>query len=272
MANISICLPFHRSQIVFLIGNRSNTTFAYDKITLFNIETKKQIANIQLSLNEEETVKKLYATTRNLFVVLTHKILLFNILTLQYITSFEDVKGHKGAVSFSSIKDDQLTPETTFCFISYLNNHNIKLFKLKYENDKLVVSQQLLATDLEGIQYVSISSQCKFLAVVSLDGEKINIYSLRTYKARKYLWRGKTKVTIVDVVFDPTDRFMCLFSLQKTFHFYPLLNKYLNFHAKKEHNVSDEDQDYYLYGINRPTRRNKGKNPFNSEKVKPIIK
>ena len=119
------------------------------------------------------------------------------------------------------------------------------------KSKKILYSQHTLCSDFESIQYISVSPLCKFLAVVSGSGDKINIYSLLSYKARKYLWRGYSNAKIVGIEFDHEAKFMCLLSDQKTFHIYPLLRRYLNIKAKSS---EDDDQDYYNYGRKKPSK------------------
>ena len=271
--NISICLPLYRSQLCLLVGNRGNENFPYDQVSLWDFSREKIIAKIKIKFDDEnderEKIYKLYANCKALFVVLRHKIILFNIITLKYITTFEDVDGNESHISFSSTRESNLTPHIVLVYVSNLNHKLIKINKINFDfttsEGVILYSQHTLSTDFESIQFLSVSSRNKFLAVVSEGGEKINIYSLRTYKARKYLWRGYAKVIITNVIFDREDKFLCLLSSQKTFHIYPLLRKYLNPKAAKNpNNVNDnedDDQDYYNYGRRKP---NKFKKMFKS--------
>ncbi len=262
--DINICLPLYRSQICLLVGNQGNTVFPYDQVVIYDFSTSKQIASIKLRFDDDtDRVHKLYANCKALFVVLKHKIMLFNILTLSYITTFEDVNGEDNLVSFGATRETHLTPHITVAYVSNLNPKIIKINKVNFdkktsENSSILYSQHILNTDFDSIQFLSVSSKCKFLAVVCESGEKINIYSLRSYKARKYLWRGYARVIISDVIFDNEDKFLCLLSSKKTFHIYPLLRKYLNPKAKDPNQISndneDDDQDYYNYGRRKPNK------------------
>ena len=53
-------------------------------------------------------------------------------------------------------------------------------------------------------------------------GEKINIYSLRSYKFKKCLWRGKENAKIISIFFDNDNNYIGLYSTQKTLHIYPI--------------------------------------------------
>lgn len=262
-ANVSICLPLYRSHIVLIVGEKSNEEYPYNHICLYDLSMKQTIGKIELNLKENDNNDKiynLYVNCKSLYVVLHHKILLFNIITLQYITTFYDVLGKTGLVSLNSIREENLTPYTTLAYVSRLNPQIIKIYKIKFtEGDLIYYSQHFLTTDFEKVQFISVSSKNKFLAVSSGNGDRINIYSLRTYKAKKYLWRGYSKVKIINIVFDPDDRFVCLLSDKLTFHIYPLLRKYLNVKAKPENeneqlNEDDDDNDYYNYGKRKPNK------------------
>ena len=62
-----------------------------------------------------------------------------------------------------------------------------------------------------GVQYIQISPKGKFLAVADSSGEKINLYSLRSYKGKKYLWRGYGNVTIISIFFDRNNNYLGIY-------------------------------------------------------------
>lgn len=268
---VSICIPLYKSQICVIVGSEKSKEFPKDKVIIFDLSSQKEIGSIKLNLEDEEKVYKVYVNIKTIFIVLKDKILFFDLIKLSYLGTIEDVKGETQFVSFGCTREENLTPHITVAYVSFLNEKIVKIAKVFFSSQAQIpfISYHTLATDFESIQFISVSSKCKFLAVVSGSGEKVNIYSLKNYKARKYLWRGYSKVQIVDIVFDEEDKFLCLFSTQKTFHIYPLLRRYLNPRAKgteavieeEKGNIEDQDQDYYNYGKRKP---NKVKRMFKS--------
>ena len=253
LPNIDICYPYYRSNICVIVGKKGNEIFPYDELSFYNIQTKEKISKIKINYNPNDIEDKIYNITiveNTLFIILHHKILMFYLLDLTLLYQFSDINGKKGFISINSIKQ-----KITLAYISNMNNKIIKIYKIRmknYEkNKKILYSQHTLCSDFESIQYISVSPLCKFLAVVSGSGEKINIYSLLSYNARKYLWRGYSNAKIVGIEFDHEAKFMCLLSNQKTFHIYPLLRRHLNIKAKTS---EDDDQDYYNYGKKKPSK------------------
>ena len=252
-SNIDICYPYYRSNICILVGKKNNEIFPYDEAILYDISKKEKIASIKLTLNSNDPNDKIYNIIihqKIIFIVLFHKILMFYLMDLKLLYSFSDINGKEGFISINSTNK-----KIILAHVSNMNNKIIKIYKIrikKREKQNLIVyTQHTLCCEFDSIQYISISPLCKFLAVVSNSGDKINIYSLLSYKARKYLWRGYSNAKIIGIEFDQEDKFMCLLSDQKTFHIYPLLRRYLNIKAKSS---EDDDQDYYNYGRKKPSK------------------
>ena len=82
--------------------------------------------------------------------------------------------------------------------------------------------------NFNSIQYIQTSPRGKYLAVADAPGEKINLYSLRSYKARKCLWRGYGNVKIVSIFFDKDNNYVGIYSSQKTLHIYPIFDARLS--------------------------------------------
>ena len=253
LSNIDICYPYYRSNICVIVGKKGNEIFPYDELSFYNIQTKEKIAKIKINYNPNDLEDKIYnviIVENTLFIILHHKILMFYLIDLKLLYQFTDINGKKGFISINSIKE-----KIALAYISNMNNKIIKIYKIRMKNyekkKKILYTQHTLCSDFDKIQYISISPLCKFLAVVSGSGDKINIYSLLSYNARKYLWRGYGNVKIIGIEFDHEAKFMCLLSNQKTFHIYPLLRRNLNITAKTS---EDDEQDYYNYGRTKPSK------------------
>ena len=228
--NIKICLPIYSSEYVLIVGNKENKIFKYNSIIIYNLENEEISAKININLEDEEEIINLYLILENLFILTNDKIYYFDIVTLKLIYIFEDVKGNKNLVKISN---DNL--KIVLCYVSNLNPNVIKIIKIKFperltlnkKNNQILYSQSLLTSDFNSIQFISVSPLGKYLAVINEEGSKINIYSLRSYKARKFLWRGNGKVNIIECLFDDDSKYLCVLSDQKTFHIYSILRKYI---------------------------------------------
>ena len=227
--NIKICLPIYSSEYVLLVGNKENKIFKYNSINIYNLENEEILAKININLEEEEEINNLYIILENLFILTNNKIYYFDIVTLKLIYIFEDVKGSKNLVKISN---DNL--KIVLCYVSNLNPNVIKVIKIKFperltlnKKGQILYSQSLLTTDFNIIQFISVSPLGKYLAVINEEGSKINIYSLRSYKARKFLWIGNGKVNIIECLFDNESKYLCVLTVQKTFYIYSILRRYI---------------------------------------------
>ena len=126
--------------------------------------------------------------------------------------------GNEGCVSIGFLER-----KIILSYVSNINKSIVKVNKIKILKKGLKYSQRFIATNFSVIQFIQISQKCKFLAVVDSVWEKINVYSLRSYKAKKYLWRGYGQVKIVGISFDFENRFLALVCSQKTLYIYILL-------------------------------------------------
>lgn len=158
------------------------------------------------------------------------------------------MSGKSGHVSFGTTRDNKLFPHTCIAYVSNLNKRNIKIVKINHKhNNKIMKSEQTLVSDLPEIQFISVSNKNRFLAVVGGEGDKVNLYSLKTYKAKKYFWRGYSKATIIDMIFDNSDKYLCLLSTNGTFHIYPITQN-SNDQNSDLNSIEDGEQEYYNYG------------------------
>ena len=105
-----------------------------------------------------------------------------------------------------------------------MNRSIIKVNKIKILKNGLKYSQRFIGTNFQSVQYIQISPMGKYIAVADAPGEKINLYSLRSYKVRKCLWRGYGNVKIISIFFDNDNNYVGIYSSQKTLHIYPIFD------------------------------------------------
>ena len=128
---------------------------------------------------------------------------MFDLMTLEHEFTFEDVYGVEGGVSFSFSER-----KIVIAYISNSNHSIVKINKIRIIKNGLEYSQRFLSTDFPNIQYIKVSPRYKYLAVADSNGEKINLYSLRSYKIKKYFWRGYGNVKIYSIFFDSDNNYI----------------------------------------------------------------
>ena len=219
---VSLAFPIHRSNFIIILGNKSNPRFPENTVHLWDIEKQESIGIITIKIDPfipDDLLFNIFLANTYLFIASRYRIYMFNLITLEHEFTFEDVYGKEGCISvfFTEKK----------IFLSYISNTNpsiVKVNKIKILRNGLKYSQRFIATNFTSCQYIQISPKGKYLAVANDSGEKINLYSLRSYKARKCLWRGNGNVKIISIFFDKDNNFVGLYSTQKTLHIYPIFD------------------------------------------------
>ena len=209
--HIKSAFPIHRSHILIILGTKSNPRFQENSVHLWNIEKKESIGSINIKENSfqpDDIIFDIFLANTYLFLVSRYRIYMFDLMTLEHEFTFEDVLGVEGGVSFSFSEN-----KIVLAYISNTNHSIVKINKIRIIKNKLEYSQRFLSTNLESVQYIKISPRYKFLVVVDSIGEKINLYSLRSYKIKKTLWLGyNNKVKINSIFFDLDNNYIGVYS------------------------------------------------------------
>ena len=209
--HIKSAFPIHRSHILIILGTKSNPRFQENSVHLWDIEKKESIGSINIKENSfqpDDIIFDIFLANTYLFLVSRYRIYMFDLMTLEHEFTFEDVLGVEGGVSFSFSEN-----KIVLAYISNTNHSIVKINKIRILKNKLEYSQRFLSTNLESVQYIKISTRYKFLVVVDSIGEKINLYSLRSYKIKKTLWLGyNNKVKINSIFFDLDNNYIGVYS------------------------------------------------------------
>ena len=219
--HIKSAFPIHRSNIIVILGTKSNPRFQENSVHLWDIEKKESIGSINIKENTfqpDDIIFDIFLANIYLFLVSRYRIYMFDLMTLEHQFTFEDVWGVEGGVSFSFSET-----KIVLAYISNTNHSIVKINKIRILKDKLEYSQRFLTTNLGSVQYIKISPRYKFLAVADSIGEKINFYSLRSYKIKKSLWLGySNKVKIVSIFFDIDNNYIGVYSQLNILQIFPI--------------------------------------------------
>ncbi len=259
--------PIHRSNILVILGTKSNPRFQQNTVHLWDIEKQESIGSINIKIDPmqiDDILFDVFLANTYLFLISRYRIYMFDLMTLEHEFTFEDVYGIEGGVSFSYTHH-----KIVLAYISNTNPSIVKINKIKILKDRLEYSQRFLATDFQKVQYIKISPKYKYLAVADSAGEKINIYSLQSYKVKKFLWRGMGNVKIISIFFDLDNNYMGLYSTQKTLHIYPIFElnrrKRTNIGGRRSnrpsiHNINDNienEEDEEQINATKSKKKNK---------------
>lgn len=267
---VTLAFPIHRSNIIIILGNKANLRFPENTVHLFDIQKQESIGTISIKVDPnipDDLLFNVFLANTYLFVCSRYRIYMFNLMTLEHEFTFEDVCGKEGCISIFYTEKK--------IFLSYISNTNpsiVKVNKIKILKNGLKYSQRFIATNFSIVQYIQISPKGKYLAVADGPGEKINLYSLRSYKARKCLWRGYGNVKIISIFFDNNNNYLGIYSTQKTLHIYPIYDPKLrnrpsimgrkslrrntnaSLNMSNVNNDEDEEQLQAIKGKNKPSK------------------
>jgi len=267
---VTLAFPIHRSNIIIVLGNKANLRFPENTVHLFDIQKQESIGTISIKVDPyipDDLLFNVFLANTYLFVCSRYRIYMFNLMTLEHEFTFEDVCGKEGCISIFYTEKK--------IFLSYISNTNpsiVKVNKIKILKNGLKYSQRFIATNFSIVQYIQISPKGKYLAVADGPGEKINLYSLRSYKARKCLWRGYGNVKIISIFFDNNNNYLGIYSTQKTLHIYPIYDPKLrnrpsimgrkslrrntnaSLNMSNVNNDEDEEQLQAIKGKNKPSK------------------
>lgn len=269
---VTLAFPIHRSNILIILGHKSNPRFPENSVHLWDIENQESIGSISIKvdpLQPDDILFNAFLANTYLFVASRYRIYMFDLMTLEHQFTFEDVYGKEGCISMGFLEK-----KIVLIYISNTNQSIVKVNKIKILKNGLKYSQRFIATNFPSVQYIQISPKCKLLAVADGPGEKLNIYSLRSYKAKKCLWRGHGNVKIISIFFDSDNNYLGIYSSQKTLHIYPLSspriprnrtslagrksirrnNTNSNINASINNNEEDEEQQLANKGKNKPSK------------------
>ena len=213
--------PIHRSNILIILGTKTNPHFPENSVHLWDLEKQESIGSINIEIDPmqpDDILFETYLANTYIFLISRYRIYMFDLMTLEHQFTFEDVYGVEGGISLSFSQK-----KIVLGYISNSNRSIVKINKIRISGDNLEYSQRFLSTNFDSIQYIKISPQYKFIAVANSTGEKINVYSLRSYKIKKCLWRGKENAKIESIFFDSDNNYIGLYSSQKTLHIYPII-------------------------------------------------
>ena len=238
--------PIHRSNILVILGTKSNPRFQENTVHLWDIEKQESIGSINIKIDPmqiDDILYDIFLANTYLFLISRYRIYMFDLMTLEHEFTFEDVYGIEGGVSFS------------------YSHHKIVLAYISNTNPSIV--------KINKIKIIKISPKYKYLAVADSAGEKINIYSLQSYKVKKFLWRGMGNVKIISIFFDLDNNYMGLYSTQKTLHIYPIFElnrrKRTNIGGRRSnrqsiHNINDNienEEDEEQINATKGKKKNK---------------
>ena len=131
--------PIHRSNILVILGTKSNPRFQENTVHLWDIEKQESIGSINIKIDPmqiDDILYDIFLANTYLFLISRYRIYMFDLMTLEHEFTFEDVYGIEGGVSFSYSHH-----KIVLAYISNTNPSIVKINKIKILKDRLEYSQ-----------------------------------------------------------------------------------------------------------------------------------
>jgi hypothetical protein len=142
-----------------------------------------------------------------IILLIPWKILLFDLTTLTYICTLEDVD-----ISVNKFTTTLSSNPLTVAYGSWSNKGIIKINRLLTESHHIRKKKQLLIittfTDIQNI----VMSQGELLYVSNKFGNKVHIYSINDYELKYCFYFGHTFFKAINIIFDNKNKYIALTS------------------------------------------------------------
>jgi len=156
-------------------------------------------------------------TKTALFIIIPQKILLFELVSLKFVCSFEDCN-----IDIKKMSVSLLTNPIVLASQSGTNKSLIKVTKSKFtliivrfSDDDYKLTEKfhmMIIMTFVDIQTLEISPKGDMLAVISRYGNKIHIYSLEDFKLKFCLFLTIAEHKILNLTFNNKSRFLSTLS------------------------------------------------------------
>lgn len=113
-------MPYYRSRILAFVGTEENPNFPSTQLILWDDLKKNKTGVIMCN----EKVLDFRFTKQAIFLFLRKKIILFDVISLQYITTIEDFEYNPCKISLNSNSNPVI-----FAFCSWSNKSQVKVNK-----------------------------------------------------------------------------------------------------------------------------------------------
>lgn len=155
---LQISTTYYESNIILFVGTEDNLNFPPNQIALWDDSKRKKIGLIMLKTN----VIDLKLTKKNLFVFVNNKVILFDFMTLEYITSINDVTSDNKLISIST----KINP-IILAYMDSKSRRKINIIRCNFikmlvfsnvENSRIIGKiHKFITSKFENSQYIKLS-------------------------------------------------------------------------------------------------------------------
>ena len=189
--DLNIVMNYYSTNIVFFTAKKNNPNFTMKELIIFDDFSQKIISKF---ISKKEIIIDFFVSDNSIYIALQNKVIVLELLTLKVINIIENVEINHKLLSYNN--NDilgytlQNTYRTAFVEFYYFKNHIKYLFGKKQINFYF-----------EFAQLIEISPSGTYIAIVSILGNKIHIYSIPDNKLIDCILIGTKVINIEKISF-----------------------------------------------------------------------
>ena len=201
VGSLSFANTFFKSQLIFLIGTETNKILPPSHFLIWDDCKRVKKGGLKL----KSPITNAFISQRIIFLFTKETLLLFDMISLSFIKSISNLYYHKNAITYSINSNNT---------IAYVSNEAINTVRIRQieieENKKISVRKDDIETNFSFIQALKMSSNFKYIAVFTFNGNKMHIYDIQTKFLSMCFYLGNEISTIRQINFDIKEKFILI--------------------------------------------------------------
>lgn len=229
-------MPLYKSNLVCFVGSEDNKTYPNSQLIVWD-----DCKNVELGAIILKGIILTFRLTQHaIFIIVPTKILMFELVSLKYICTFDDMSLDIRKISIGSGYTSPKGP-SILAYPSDKNKSNLKIIKIynsgfpEYKLTNKV--QMMIMTTFSEIQSVEISKKGDLLIISSRYGNKFHIYSLKDFQLKHCLFMTNEEQKIYNLTFNKKGRYIGIFSFNGN-------DMNLNIFDLKQKSSRDSDDEF----------------------------
>lgn len=219
IGDLSLASTLFKSQLIYFVGNEDNITYTQSQLVIWDDIRKTKIGMLFL----KDSIINFYLTKNLLLILSGNKILIFENLSLKFITKFENLNMNE---KLFSVSQNEIIAYNT---IKKKNCVYVKQFFFdKFKINGIRTNE--IDTGFKDIQAISLSKKGTQLVVASVFGNKLHIYDIDgECNLRLCLFTGNQIVSVDNLCFSPKkEKYICYISESRKIQIFPIKNNFEN--------------------------------------------
>ena len=191
LGDLNIVMTYFRTPLVFFLANKNNQIFSRSELVVYDDFHQKKIASFKM---KQVPINNFYVSKNVIFIMALNQIFVVEIISFKVIDIIENV-----------YMNNKLLTCNFSDYISYIRFTNKKkiLTNMYFDKKHLIynIQQKSLIHSFSFVQLIQLSSKGTMIALVSLYGNKIHLYSVYNSKLKECIYLGNSKIKIEKLCF-----------------------------------------------------------------------